>query len=261
MNSALRVLAVVAFGLIGVAARAGDESGVEARAADLLEEIAAGPDSGIPAPFLADARAITVLPHVVETRAGIGRMRGRGLHLRRDEDGTWGEPRVVEVSERSVGPEAGRSVSDRVILYLTRDAAERGVTEGRTLRFSLEASGAFRPRHRFRGPRVGDPTGDGALVYVRERGVRIGAAVGVDHKFSYALVPPPEPAALPAAPGASALPAPAPPETARLRAALATLTGPPRPRSAPEAPADHATLPAGFTPAPAVPARIAPAPR
>ena len=128
---------------VASSARAADEAAVVKEAAGLLEQIASDPESGIPAQSLREACGILIMPHIVETRLGMGRKRGHGIFLSRDEHGEWNHTEPVEISGVSVGAEAGREVTDMVMIYRTRKAAEKyGETSG-SLALGLEASWAL----------------------------------------------------------------------------------------------------------------------
>ena len=95
--------------------RAADEPAVVKEAACLLEQIATDPESGIPAQHLREASGILIIPHVGDTRLGIGRKRGRGMFLTRDNHGEWGHPEAVEISGVSAKAEASRQITDIVM--------------------------------------------------------------------------------------------------------------------------------------------------
>ena len=249
----LLVLLIPTLG-VGTSAGAGEDA-VELRATRLLEEIAARPDSGIPACYLAEARAITIVPRLVEDQWGIGRRRGEGVHLRRDAQGNWGRPQAVEIRDWNVGAQVGREVSDLVILYQTEEAADRGIREDRTLTISADVSLSLHARHRFGGPKAGDRVKDGTLTYLRQSGATVGARVGAPHRHPYAPGPPapaPEPPPAPPQPVPPvAGPAASPRAETPLQAVLRTLTSPTPARPGPAGAADPGVRQARTGPGPA----------
>ena len=167
--------------------RAADEPAVAKEAAVLLEQIASDPEIGIPRRFLREASCILIMPHVVETRLGVGRKRGHGIFLSRDEHGEWGDPEPVEISGVSAGAEVGRQTTDTVIIFRTRKAAEKfGETPGN---LTLSAGGllSLRRRHRFDGP--SSNSDEEVLVYERFRGLRVGAAISGERRWGPSLAP------------------------------------------------------------------------
>ena len=118
-------LAVALTLAIGSSAQAADKADVVASATKLLEEISSNPDSGIPPKFLQQAKGILIMPHFVENQLGVGTKRGHGVFLRRNKKGEWSSPERAEIVEVSVGAEAGRLVTDKVIIYRTQKAADQ----------------------------------------------------------------------------------------------------------------------------------------
>ncbi len=104
--------------------KAADEADVIVTATKLLEEISSDPECGIPAGSLREAQGILIVPHIVENQLGVGRMKGHGVFLSRNEKGEWGDPEMIEVSRLSVGAKAGRKVSDLVEIYRNPKAAK-----------------------------------------------------------------------------------------------------------------------------------------
>lgn len=255
--------------------RAADETAVIERATRLLEEISSNPDSGIPAGNLQDAAGIIIVPHMVETRLGLGRKKGHGVFLARGENGEWGRPEPVEISGHSAGAVAGREVTDMIIIYSTRKAAERYGEAYWKLTLGLKVLNPLRREHRFH-PSF-DSVGSDAIPFVRHRGLILGAAFTGEHRWGPSFAPAdvkPSPTTgrkpaeekQAAARDATAAPAPRPeagragdsPETARLKEVLAAMTARP---AAPNVAAK--TKDAKVSPASGVqlPARPATAPR
>ena len=162
----------------GSSARAGDHAAVVVRATNLLEEIAANPDSGIPPQFLREAKAILIVPDIVENELGVGRKRGHGVFLPREERGEWGNPEPVEVSGLSVGAEAGRVVTDLVMIYRTRKAADKHVEQSLTFSAAIHAFASLHARRKFSGPEADSNPKKEILTYRRRRGLYLGARIG-----------------------------------------------------------------------------------
>jgi len=116
------------------------------------------------------------------------------VFLSRDEKGEWGHPEIVRISGISVGAEAGRRVTDTVMIYRTQAAVAK--QDHPSLSLSLHMRRYVSPRQKKgfvgRGPdskRTGDP-----LVFTREHGVLVGAAIGGERRW---VSSPATPGALP----------------------------------------------------------------
>ena len=214
-------------------ARAADEAAVVKRATKLLEEIASDPDSGIPARYLREARGIVILPGLVETQLGVGRKKGHGVFLSRDEKGEWGDVRPVEVSGTSVGAIAGREVTDMVILYRTRKAAEDYGKDNVSLAAYAHFLASRNRRHKFDGPGPDSKTEKDALTYTRNKGFVLGAAMGGEHRWGRrgkglgGVEGFPHGDRTSGSPEARPRPAADSPEAGRLKAVLAAMTSQP----------------------------------
>jgi lipid-binding SYLF domain-containing protein len=172
-------------------ARAADEAGVVKEAAALLEQIASDPDSGIPTPNLREASGILIMPHVVETQFGMGRKRGYGIFLSRDEHGEWGHPEPFEISGLSVGARAGRKVTDIVVIYPNRKAAEEYGETSIVLTLARRISGSLRRKNRFY-PTFSEQTlaNRHVIVFVRHRGLLAGTAFTAERSWGPSFAPP-----------------------------------------------------------------------
>ncbi len=228
---------------VGSTAHAGDESAVENRATQLLKEITADPDSGIPLQVLRDAQGILIVPHIVENQLGVGMTRGRGVYLLRNEQGDWGKPLPVKIGGMSVGAEAGRRVTDLVVIFQTRKAAELNVAQGVTFEASFEVYGNLRGPHKFRKRKGLGPLLDNfaplnqkdVLCFARKSGMIIGAKVQASQRSALSVVPHDSKAAPDAQTTVAAQPVKnskpiaemSTPETVRLLAELTALTAKP----------------------------------
>jgi lipid-binding SYLF domain-containing protein len=172
---------------VAPAVRAADEVAVVRKTTRLLEEISSNPKSGIPARFLQEARGIVIIPGVVNKQLGVGRKEGHGVFLSRDDKGEWGSVRPVEISGSSAGVVAGRDVTDLVIIYRTREAAER-YGEDAESRIAFVQISTWR-RRKFSGPRFDSNPTEDVLTYTRSRGIIVGAAMGGEHRWGPSWTP------------------------------------------------------------------------
>lgn len=227
-------------------ARAADESAVVVRATRLLEEIASGPESGIPVGELREAAGILIVPHIVEMRLGMGRKKGHGVFLSRDERGDWGNPQPFEISGHSLGADVGRDVTDVVVIYRTRKAAREFGERRLTLSLGLEASGTLRGRRPFRR-RPSPADNKDILIYARHHGVILGASFSGERRWGATSATAEAksaggPKASETAPAARWVDSP---ESARLKAILAAITARPAAAAARAGVRDTSVRPAG----------------
>ncbi len=184
-----RGLIVVLILTVASSAHAADDTAVVKQAARLLEEISSNPESGIPKQHLREASGIMIIPHIVETELGVGRKRGHGIFLSRDENGEWVHPEPVEVSGVSLGAQAGRKVTDMVIIYSTREEAARYGKNRVSLALTVGAYAGLRSNNRFRGPWFDSKSNKDILVYVRHRGLVVGARLSNERRWGPSFSP------------------------------------------------------------------------
>jgi lipid-binding SYLF domain-containing protein len=89
---------------------------LELAAATLSALLTARADAGEPSP-LAGARAIAVIVEAEKDDVGIAGHRGRGVLLRRDGQGTWGDPLFVVLADARFEPPPGPARSDLVLRF------------------------------------------------------------------------------------------------------------------------------------------------
>ncbi len=95
-----------------------------AASAEVLEQIMAIPEKGIPPQLFANAHAVAIIPNVVKVGFVVGGRHGRGVLLVRDEGGTWSEPLFVTITAGSVGWQIGAQSTDVVLVFRNRGSVE-----------------------------------------------------------------------------------------------------------------------------------------
>lgn len=98
--------------------------------ANVLGEVMAMPDNGIPEELMARAKGIAVIPHVIKGAFGVGGRYGKGLVSQRMADGKWGTPAFVEVGGGSFGLQLGVEATDLVLVF-TDDSGLKGLLKGK----------------------------------------------------------------------------------------------------------------------------------
>ncbi len=112
-------------------------------AVEVLEDLLALPEKGIPPALLHNAHGIVIIPSMVKLGYFIGGRHGSGVLLVKKNDGRWSQPVFVSLSGASLGFQFGAQSSD-VVLAFKRDKSIRGILEGK-LKLGAETSVAAGP--------------------------------------------------------------------------------------------------------------------
>ena len=145
-------------------------------ATQVLEEMTAMPDQGVPDWLLARAHGIAVVPDVVKIGLGVGGRRGKGVLVVRDPQGQWSNPVFITLTGGSFGWQAGVQSTD-VILVFTSAAGIEGITDGK-MTLGADASVAAGPVGR-QAAAATDPSFS-AEVYSYSRAMGLFAGVAID---------------------------------------------------------------------------------
>ncbi len=145
-------------------------------ATQVLEEMTAMPDQGVPDWLLARAHGIAVVPDVVKIGLAVGGRRGKGVLVVRDSQGRWSNPAFITLTGGSFGWQAGVQSTD-VILVFTSAGGIEGITDGK-LTLGADASVAAGPVGR-QASAATDPSFD-AEVYSYSRAMGLFAGVAID---------------------------------------------------------------------------------
>ena len=95
-------------------------------AADVLREIMAAPDKGIPQDLLDKAACAVIVPNVKKGAFIVGAKYGRGFIVCRNKNGRgWSAPGGVKVEGGSVGFQIGGSETDVVMLLMNQGAIDK----------------------------------------------------------------------------------------------------------------------------------------
>jgi lipid-binding SYLF domain-containing protein len=145
-------------------------------ATQVLEEMTAMPDQGVPDWLLARAHGIAVVPDVVKVGLAVGGRRGKGVLVVRDSQGHWTNPVFITLTGGSFGWQAGVQSTD-VILVFTSAAGVEGITDGK-MTLGADASVAAGPVGR-QASAATDPNLS-AEVYSYSRAMGLFAGVAID---------------------------------------------------------------------------------
>ncbi len=144
-------------------------------AIEVLEQLAAIPENGIPPALLGSAYGVAVIPNVVKVGLVVGARWGRGVLVVRQPDGQWSQPAFISVTGGSVGWQAGAQSSDLILVFKNRRGVE-GITDGK-LTLGADASVAAGPVGRYTSASTDIRLRSEVYSYSRTRGLFLGVAL------------------------------------------------------------------------------------
>jgi lipid-binding SYLF domain-containing protein len=141
--------------------------------ANVLDEIMATPDKGIPIKILADAKCIAVIPSMVNIAVVFGGRHGRGVATCRTPNG-WSAPAPISITGGSWGLQIGGQATDLVMLVMNQKGMDHLLSS--KFKIGAEATGAAGPVGRQVAADTDWKMKAEILTYSRSRG----AFVGID---------------------------------------------------------------------------------
>jgi lipid-binding SYLF domain-containing protein len=145
-------------------------------AADVLREVMAAPDKGIPKDLLDKAACAVIVPNVKKGAFIIGAKYGRGFILCRNKNGRgWSAPGGVKVEGGSVGFQIGGSETDVVMLLMNQAAIDKLLSSKFTI--GGDASVAAGPVGRTSSAKTDAQLHAELLSYSRARGLFAGVSL------------------------------------------------------------------------------------
>ena len=145
-------------------------------AADVLNEIMATPDKGIPQDLLDKAACAVVVPNVKKGAFIVGAKYGRGFIVCRNQNGRgWSAPAGMKVEGGSVGFQIGGSETDVVMLLMNRSAIDKLLSSKFTI--GGDASVAAGPVGRSSSAETDAQLHAELLTYSRTRGLFAGVSL------------------------------------------------------------------------------------
>jgi lipid-binding SYLF domain-containing protein len=168
----------VVVGLAATAFADDQESGKESKAqdrvqaaADVLNEIQAAPDQGIPEDVLGSADCVAVVPSMLKTGFVVGARYGRGLASCRTPKG-WSAPAFFSVKGGSFGLQIGGQAVDLVMLIMNHDGMRKLLSS--EFKLGADASVAAGPVGRHAAADTDWKLRAQILSYSRARGIFAG---------------------------------------------------------------------------------------
>lgn len=168
------ILISLVFTTGGAWAKKTDEPDVVKRlqnATEVLKEIMAAPDKGIPDKILNDAKCVIIVPSLVKIAIGFGGQHGKGFAVCRTEKG-WSAPAPVTVTGGSWGLQFGGQAVDLVMLVMNQKGVDHLL--GSKFKIGGEASAAAGPVGRHVDAGTDWKMRAEILTYSRARGIFAG---------------------------------------------------------------------------------------
>ena len=106
-------------------------------ASDVLSQMSAAPDKGIPQEVLDSAKCIAVVPHLVKGGFIFGGKHGRGVSTCRTTDG-WSAPAFISVGGGSAGLQVGVEGVDLIMLIMN----DKGMQQLLSSKFQISGEGS-----------------------------------------------------------------------------------------------------------------------
>ncbi len=110
--------------------------------ANVLDEIMATPDKGIPTKILGDAKCIAVIPSMVNIAVVFGGRHGKGVATCRTPNG-WSAPAPITITGGSWGLQIGGQATDLVMLVMNQKGMDHLLSS--KFKIGAEATGAAGP--------------------------------------------------------------------------------------------------------------------
>jgi lipid-binding SYLF domain-containing protein len=168
----------VVVGLAAAAFADDRESGKESKAqdrvqaaADVLDEIQAAPDQGIPEEVLGSAECVAVVPSMLKAGFVVGARYGRGVASCRTPKG-WSAPAFFSVKGGSFGLQIGGQAVDLVMLIMNNDGMRKLLSS--EFKLGADASVAAGPVGRHAAADTDWKLRAQILSYSRARGIFAG---------------------------------------------------------------------------------------
>ena len=145
-------------------------------AADVLSEVLATPDKGIPQDLLDKAACAVIVPNVKKGAFIVGAKYGRGFIVCRKKSGRdWSAPGAVKVEGGSVGFQIGGSETDVIMLVMNESAIDKLLSSKFTI--GADASVAAGPVGRSSSAATDVQLHAEILTYSRSRGLFAGVSL------------------------------------------------------------------------------------
>jgi len=137
-------------------------------AANVLDEIMAAPDKGIPQDILNSAKCVAVIPSMIKGGFVVGGRYGKGVATCRTASG-WSAPAPISIAGGSWGLQIGGEAVDLVMLVMNQKGMDHLLSS--KFKVGAEASGAAGPVGREASANTDWKMRSEILTYSRARGI------------------------------------------------------------------------------------------
>ncbi|OGW37344.1 MAG: hypothetical protein A2Y97_05590 [Nitrospirae bacterium RBG_13_39_12] len=124
MKNRLLVIIILALSVMSLKSLSVEASSKELTkvndAIDVLEEIMAIPEKGIPPALLNNAKGIAIIPGVVKAGFILGGRHGSGILVVRDSQSGWSNPSFVTLTGGSIGWQVGVQSADIILVFKSK---------------------------------------------------------------------------------------------------------------------------------------------
>jgi lipid-binding SYLF domain-containing protein len=174
INRRISMLAALAVACVPLAAEA--QTRADARlitATEVLQELRASPDQGVPGWLMERAYGVAVIPEVIKVGLVFGGRHGNGVLTVRDTAGRFSNPVFISLTGGSIGWQAGAQSTDVVLVFATR----RSVEDFAHGKFTLGGSASVAAGPIGRAGEAAAGTSAEIYSYSRTRGLFAGVAL------------------------------------------------------------------------------------
>ena len=165
------VLACLSNGALAATAREDSTKRLQ-MAGEVLQQIMAAPDKGIPDEVIEGSKCIAVVPHLVKAGFVFGAKHGRGVATCRTANGGWSAPAFISVGGGSWGLQIGAESVDLVMVIMNDKGMEHLLSS--KFQISGEGSAAAGPVGRHASAGTDWKLNSEMLTYSRAKGAFAG---------------------------------------------------------------------------------------
>jgi len=93
-------------------------------AINVMDEIMAIPEKGIPPSLLRNAKGLAIIPGVIKAGFIVGGRGGKGILVVHDADGGWSNPSFISFAGGSIGWQIGAQSADIILVFRTKRSVD-----------------------------------------------------------------------------------------------------------------------------------------
>jgi lipid-binding SYLF domain-containing protein len=93
-------------------------------AINVMDEIMAIPEKGIPPSLLKNAKGLAIIPGVIKAGFIVGGRHGKGILVVHDTKGAWSNPTFISFTGGSIGWQIGAQAADIILVFRTKRSVD-----------------------------------------------------------------------------------------------------------------------------------------